>query len=145
MTYISSGLKASEEALKEVRFGSEFSLACFSLHVGLPVAGGFHVEAGKPSAAADVGVDIDGVAEVEGKVGGLLGGVSTHHDLTGLVRAWGPEFFVDQGEGMLFGDGDVVLEIGVDVDVGFGFVVRLGVADEVPVGVGDGGEAFGAV
>lgn len=53
------------------------------------------MEAGEPSAAADVGVDIDGVAEVEGEVGGLLGGVSTHHDLTGLVREWGPEFFVD--------------------------------------------------
>lgn len=95
------------------------------------------MEAGEPAAAADVGVDVDGVAEIEGKVRGFLGGVSADHGLAGLVGKRGAEFFVNQGEGMLFGDGDVVLEVGVDVDVGLGLVVRLGVADEVPVGLRD--------
>lgn len=59
------------------------------------------VQTGEPAAAANVGIDIDGVAEIEGKVGSFLGGVATDHDFPGLVRERGAEFFVNQGERML--------------------------------------------
>lgn len=57
----------------------------------------------------------------------------------------GAELLVDESEGMLLGDRDVVLEVGVDEDVGVRFVVRLGVAKKVPVGFGNGLEAIGTV
>ncbi len=60
------------------------------------------MEAGEPAAAADVGVDVDGVAEVEGEMGGFLGGVAADHDLPGLMGKGCAKLFVDEGEGVLF-------------------------------------------
>jgi hypothetical protein len=61
----------------------------------------FHVEAGEPSAPTHVGVDVDGVAEIEGQVWGLLRGVAADHDFSRLVGLRGAELLVDEGEGML--------------------------------------------
>ena len=76
-------------------------MAEVAVDVCLPVVIGFDVEAGEPAAAADVGVDVDGVAQIEGEVGGFLGGVAADHNFAGLVREWSAEFFVDEGEGVL--------------------------------------------
>lgn len=62
---------------------------------------GFDVEAGEPAAATDIGVDVDGVAEIKWKVRILLGGVTADHNLAGLVREGITEFFMNQGEWML--------------------------------------------
>ena len=103
------------------------------------------METGEPAAATDVGVDIYGVAEVEGEGRGFLSGVAADHDLAGLVGERSAKFFVNEGKRVLFGDGNVVLQIGVNEDVGVGFVGGLGVTDEVPVGIGDGVESIGTV
>lgn len=120
------------------RSGAEFVIAGFTVDVGLPVVAGLDMEAGEPAAAADVGIDVDGVSEVQGEVGSFLGSVATDHDLSGLVGKRRAEFLVNQGERMLLRNGNVVLKVGMHKDVGLGLVVGLGVADELPVGFGDG-------
>ena len=45
----------------------------------------------------------------------------------------GSELLVNQGEGMLFGDGDIVFKVSVDKNVAVGLVIRLGVTNEVPM------------
>lgn len=96
---------------------AEFASTGFSVDIGLPVLAGFNVKAGEPASATDIGIDVNGVAKVEGKMGSLLRGVTADHDLPGLVRQGSPEFFVNQSKRMLLGNGDVVFEIGVDEDV----------------------------
>ena len=59
------------------------------------------MEAGEPSAAANVGIDIDGMADVQRKVRGFLGSVTADHDLARLVGEWGAELFMNEGEGVL--------------------------------------------
>jgi len=70
---------------------------------------GFEVKAGEPAASTDVGVDVDGVSEIKRVVRGFLSGVTADHDFAGLVREGGAEFFMNEGEGVLLGGGDVVL------------------------------------
>ncbi len=119
-------------------------LAGFASDAGLPVMAGFSVEAGEPTTAADVGVDADGVSEVERDVG-FLGGVATDHDLAGLVGLGSAEFLVNDGKGELLVNRGVWLKVGVNEDVGLGLVVGLVAEEEVPVGFGDVIEAAGAV
>lgn len=92
------------------------------------------MQAGEPSATTNIGVDVDGVPEVERKVWGLLGGVPADHDLARLVGLWRAKLLVNESEGMLFGNRDVMLQIGMNKNVTFGFMVELGVAEEIPVG-----------
>lgn len=46
---------------------------------------------------------------------------------------------------MLLGDRNVMLEVGMDKDVGIVLVARLGVANKVPVGIGNGSKAIGTI
>lgn len=61
------------------------------------------------------------------------------------MRQRAAEFFVNQSEWMLPGDRNVVLEVCVDEDVGIRFVIGLGVANKVPVGIGNGCKAIGTI
>lgn len=62
--------------------GREFGFAGFAVDAGLPVVAGFDVKAGEPTATPDVGIDVDGVAEVEREVGRFLRGVPADHDFS---------------------------------------------------------------
>ena len=108
--------------------GLEFTLPSFTIDISLPIVAGFEMKTGEPTASADVGVDVDGVAEIEWVMRGFLGSVAADHDFAGLVRERSAEFFMNEGERVLFGGGDVVLKVGVDEDVSVGFVIGLGVA-----------------
>ena len=63
---------------------------------------GFDMKASEPAAAADVGVDVDSVAKIKWKVGILLCGMTADHNFAGLMREGSPEFFMNEGEWMLF-------------------------------------------
>ena len=75
------------------------------------------MKAGEPTSAPDVGVDVDGMAKVERKVGSLLRSVAAYHDFARLVGKGGAKFFVNQSEGMLLGNRNVMLKVGVNKDV----------------------------
>ena len=51
------------------------------IHIYLPVAISLYVKASEPAAAAYVGVNADGMAQIGGDVG-FLGGVTANHGLT---------------------------------------------------------------
>lgn len=72
-------------------------------------------------------------------------GVSGDHDLTGTVRFWGAEFFMNDGKRELLVQRDIVFKIGVDKDMSVGLDVRLTRAEELPVLGRDVIEAAGTV
>lgn len=111
----------------------------------MPIVAGFEVEAGEPSAASGVGIDIDGVTEVERVVGIFLGGVADDHDFAGLVGEGRAKLFVDHREGVLLGEGDVVFKVSVNKDVGLGFEVGLSATKKFPMRFGDIVETIGAI
>lgn len=123
----------------------KFVFPALIVDIGLPVVAGFDVKAGEPAASSDISIDIDGVSQVERKVGSFLSGVAANHDLSGLMGKGGPKLFVDEGERVLLGDRNIVLEIGVNKNMALGFVIRLGVAQEIPVRFRNGSETVGRV
>ena len=102
------------------------------------------MEAGEPTTAAGIGIDADGVAKVEREVR-FLGGVAGDHDLSGHVRLGSAELFVDDGEGELLVEGDVVFQVGVDEDMGVGLYGGFAFSEELPVRFGDVFEASRAI
>lgn len=75
------------------------------------------MKASEPATAADVSIDVYSVAKIKWKVWILLCGVTADHNLAGLVREGIPEFFMNQGEWMLFRDWNIMLKVSVDKDV----------------------------
>lgn len=78
---------------------------------------GLYVKASEPATAADICIDVDSVAEIKWKVRILLCGMTADHNLSGLVRERITEFFMNEGEGMLLGNGNVMLKVSVDENV----------------------------
>ena len=129
--------------------GLETPFADFAVEVGLEVAAGLDMKSSEPSAAADVGIDADGVTEIE-RLMGFLGGVATNHGLPGAVRAgWSVkrmiELLMDQGVGNLLVDGDFGFEVGVDENMALGLDEGLVAKEEGPVFFGDVVHAIGAI
>ena len=127
----------------------EAAFADFAVEVGLEVVAGLDMEPGEPSAASDVGVDADGVAEVAGLMG-FLSGVAADHGFARAMRSrWSVEGMIEllmnQGVGDLLVGGHVGFEVGVDEDVTVGFDEGLIAEEEGPVFFRDIVHAVGSI
>lgn len=103
---------------------------------GLPIDVGAGFQAGEPAAAVGVGVDADGVAEVEG-LAGFLRGVAADHAAAGLVRGGVGQVLPVEHVIGLIRQGEIGVGVGVDKEVAGGFVVGQGGFEKVPVSLGD--------
>jgi len=90
------------------------------------------MKAGEVAASADIGINADGVSKIEWDMR-FLSGVTGDHNLTRAVRLGRAKFFVNDGEGELLVERDIMLQVRMDEDVGISLEVWFTFPEKLPV------------